>query len=139
MAKAERAQEAAAERLAARHETANLSETQLLDLHRYMLTARMLDERMWALNRQGKGPFAGSPAGHEGCQVGSAYALTRGSDFCVPYYRDLGVVLVAGLTMRDVLLGVYAKAEDPCNGARQMPSHWGCHRLGINNGGWAHA
>jgi 2-oxoisovalerate dehydrogenase E1 component alpha subunit len=58
----------------------------------------------------------------------------RGSDFFVPYYRDLGVALVAGLTPRDVLLGVYAKAEDPCNGARQMPSHWGCHRLGIISG-----
>jgi 2-oxoisovalerate dehydrogenase E1 component alpha subunit len=134
MAKAERTQEAPAERARARHEVANLNETQLLDLHRYMVTARMLDERMWALNRQGKAPFVVSSAGHEGCQVGSAYALTRGSDFCVPYYRDLGVVLVAGLTMRDVLLGVYAKAEDPCNGARQMPSHWGSHRLGIING-----
>ncbi|MEA2588748.1 MAG: 2-oxoisovalerate dehydrogenase component alpha subunit, partial [Actinomycetota bacterium] len=102
MAKAERAQEAGAERASARHEVANLSETQLLDLHRFMVTARMLDERMWALNRQGKAPFVVSSAGHEGCQVGSAYALTRGSDFCVPYYRDLGVVLVAGLTMRDV-------------------------------------
>src|SRR5947208_16214241 len=131
MAKVERAQEAAAERARAPHEGANLSETQLLDLHRYMVTARMLDERMWALNRQGKAAFVVSSAGHEGCQVGSAYALRRGSDFCVPYYRDLGVVLVAGLTMHDVLLGVYAKAEDPCNGARQMPSHWGCRRLGI--------
>jgi 2-oxoisovalerate dehydrogenase E1 component alpha subunit len=44
------------------------------------------------------------------------------------------VVLVAGLTMRDVLLGVYAKAEDPCNGGRQMPSHWGSQRLGIISG-----
>jgi 2-oxoisovalerate dehydrogenase E1 component alpha subunit len=134
MAKAERAQERSAERAPARHEVANLSEAQLHDLHRFMVTARMLDERMWALNRQGKAPFVVSSAGHEGCQVGSAYALTRGSDFCVPYYRDLGVVLVAGLTMRDVLLGVYAKVEDPCNGARQMPSHWGSRRLGIING-----
>src|SRR3979490_1669483 len=131
MAKAERAQEAAAERPAARHEPANLSQTQLLHLYRYMLPPRMLHERMWALDRQGKAPFVVSSAGHEGCQVGSAYALTRGSDFCVPYYRDLGVVLVAGLTMRDVLLGGYAKAEDPCNGGRQMPSHWGGHRLAV--------
>src|SRR5947209_790895 len=138
MASAERAPERAMERTPqaalARHELANLNELQLLDLHRFMLTARMLDERMWALNRQGKAPFVVSSAGHEGCQVGSAYALKRGSDFCVPYYRDLGVVLVAGLTVRDVLLGVYAKAEDPCNGARQMPSHWGSHRLGIISG-----
>src|SRR5229473_8277571 len=99
MAKAERAQDRAVERPRARREVANLTDPQLLDLHRYMVTARMLDERMWALNRQGKAPFVVSSAGHEGCQVGSAYALMRGSDFFVPYYRDLAVVLVAGLTV----------------------------------------
>ena len=119
------------DKLQVRH---GLSPAQLLELHRWMLTARLLDERMWALNRQGKAPFVVSSAGHEACQVGSAYALLRGSDFFVPYYRDLGVVLVAGLTPRDVLLGVYARAEDPCNGGRQMPSHWGCQRLGIISG-----
>jgi 2-oxoisovalerate dehydrogenase E1 component alpha subunit len=56
MAKVERAQDRTAERPRARHEVANLTEAQLLDLHRYMVTARMLDERMWALNRQGKAP-----------------------------------------------------------------------------------
>ena len=122
---------AKADKLQVRH---GLSPAQLLELHRWMLTARLLDERMWALNRQGKAPFVVSSAGHEACQVGSAYALLRGSDFFVPYYRDLGVVLVAGLTPRDVLLGVYARAEDPCNGGRQMPSHWGCQRLGIISG-----
>lgn len=130
MAKAERAPQT----VRVRHELLDLKPAQLLELYNHMLTARMLDERMWALNRQGKAPFVVSSAGHEGCQIGSAYALIPGTDYYVPYYRDLGVVLVAGLTMRDVLLGVYAKAEDPCNGARQMPSHWGCHRLGIING-----
>src|SRR5712691_6193651 len=116
------------------HKLLDLSDAQLLEMHRYMLTTRMLDERMWALNRQGKAPFVVSSAGHEGCQVGSAYTLVRGSDYFVPNYRDLAAVLVAGLTPRDVLLGVYAKAEDPCNSARQMPSHWGCQRLGIISG-----
>ena len=125
---------AKAEQGRAPHQLLDLSDAQLLEMHRYMLTARLLDERMWALNRQGKAPFVVSSAGHEGCQVGSAFTLVRGSDFFVPYYRDLAVVLVAGLTPQDVLLGVYAKVEDPCNAARQMPSHWGCHRLGIISG-----
>ena len=125
---------AKAERAEVHHELLDLSDAQLHEIFHFMLTARLLDERMWALNRQGKAAFVVSSAGHEACQVGSAYALLRGSDFFVPYYRDLGVVLVAGLTPRDVLLGVYAKAEDPSNGGRQMPSHWGSHRLGIING-----
>ncbi|HWD08581.1 MAG TPA: thiamine pyrophosphate-dependent dehydrogenase E1 component subunit alpha [Actinomycetota bacterium] len=118
----------------ARHVALGLTDTQALETHRRMLLARMLDERQWALNRQGKAPFVVSSAGHEACQIGTAMALVPGVDFYVPYYRDLGVVLVAGLTPRDVLLGVYARAEDPCNGGRQMPSHWGSNRLGIISG-----
>jgi TPP-dependent pyruvate/acetoin dehydrogenase alpha subunit len=49
----------------------------------------------------------------------------------LPYYRDLGVVLVAGLTPYEVFLGVFSKADDPASGGRQMPSHWGARRLGI--------
>src|SRR5882724_11539745 len=134
MAEGSRRSMAKAEKTPARHELLGLDHTQLLDVYRHMLTARMLDERMWALNRQGKAPFVVSSAGHEASQVGTAYPLIRGSDFFVPYYRDLAVVLVAVLTPRDVLLGVYARADDPCNGARQMPSHWGSRRLGIISG-----
>jgi 2-oxoisovalerate dehydrogenase E1 component alpha subunit len=114
-----------------RHRRLGLTDEQLLEMHRYMVTARLLDERMWALNRQGKVPFVVSAAGHEACQVASAYALERGTDYFIPYYRDLTMVLVAGLTPRDVLLGLFAKAEDPCSGGRQMPAHWGSRRLGI--------
>jgi 2-oxoisovalerate dehydrogenase E1 component alpha subunit len=122
------------EKTPARHERIGLDRARLLEIHRHILMARMLDERMWALNRQGKVPFVVSSAGHEACQVGTAYPLVPGSDYYVPYYRDLGVVLVAGLTPRDVLLGVYARADDPCNAGRQMPSHWGCRHLGIISG-----
>lgn len=114
-----------------RHRQLGLTDEQLVDMHRHMVTARLLDERMWALNRQGKVPFVVSAAGHEACQVAAAYALERGTDYFVPYYRDLTMVLVAGLTPRDVLLGLYGKAEDPCGGGRQMPAHWGSRRLGI--------
>jgi 2-oxoisovalerate dehydrogenase E1 component alpha subunit len=54
-----------------------------------------------------------------------------GTDVWVPYYRDLGVVLVAGLTPLEVFLGVFSKADDPSSAGRQMPSHWGSRALGI--------
>jgi 2-oxoisovalerate dehydrogenase E1 component subunit alpha len=114
-----------------RHRRLGLTDEQLVDMHRHMVTARLLDERMWALNRQGKVPFVVSAAGHEACQVAAAFALERGTDYFVPYYRDLTMVLVAGLTPRDVLLGLFGRAEDPCSGGRQMPAHWGSRRLGI--------
>ena len=44
------------------------------------------------------------------------------------------VVLVAGMTPYEVFLGIFAKADDPSSGGRQMPSHWGSRRLGIISG-----
>ncbi|MBI4497343.1 MAG: thiamine pyrophosphate-dependent dehydrogenase E1 component subunit alpha [Chloroflexi bacterium] len=111
-----------------------LSREDLLGMYEAMLLARALDERMWILQRQGKAAFVVSCQGHEACQVGSAWALQRGQDVVLPYYRDLGVVLVMGMTPREVLLGLLARAEDPSSGGRQMPAHWGSRRLNIITG-----
>src|SRR5215208_3273446 len=100
-------------------------------MQRWMLTARLVDEASFRLNRQGKAPFVVPVSGHEGCQVGTAWNLRRGHDIWVPYYRDVAVVLVAGFTPKDIFLGLFAKADDPSSGGRQMPSHWGSRRLGI--------
>ncbi|MGZ4125747.1 MAG: thiamine pyrophosphate-dependent dehydrogenase E1 component subunit alpha [Actinomycetota bacterium] len=113
------------------HEALGLGSDDLLSMYRFILTARLCDEAAFRLNRQGKAPFVVPVSGHEGCQVGTAYALQRGSDIWLPYYRDLAVVLVAGFTPKDVFLGLFAKADDPSSGGRQMPSHWGSRRLGI--------
>jgi 2-oxoisovalerate dehydrogenase E1 component alpha subunit len=103
-------------------------------MYRTMVTARLCDEAAFRLNRQGKAPFVIPVSGHEGCQVGTAWAFRPGQDIWLPYYRDLAVVLVAGLTPYEVFLGVFAKADDPCSGGRQMPAHWGSRRLGIITG-----
>src|SRR5579872_1793098 len=117
-----------------RHTPLGLSPDDLIGMYRTMLLARLLDQRVWSLNRMGKAPFVVSSQGHEGAQVGSAWALARGKDIVLPYYRDLGVVLAFGLSAYEVLLGVFARADDPCSGGRQMPNHWGSKRLGIITG-----
>src|ERR671910_2181488 len=71
------------------HEALGLGEDDLLSIHRTMLTARLVDEAAFRLNRQGKAPFVVPVSGHEGCQVGTAWALRRGQDIWVPYYRDV--------------------------------------------------
>jgi len=113
------------------HEALGLTTDDLLRMQRHMLTARLIDEAALRQNRMGRAPFVVPVSGHEGCQVGTAFAMRAGTDVWVPYYRDLGVVLVAGLTPYEVFLGVFSKAEDPSSGGRQMPSHWGSKRLGI--------
>jgi 2-oxoisovalerate dehydrogenase E1 component alpha subunit len=96
----------------------------LLDLYYAMLRARRLDERCWILHRQGKIAFHISGMGHEAAQVGIAFAMRRGDDHFLPYYRDLAMVLACGMTPLDVMLGVFGRQGDPSSGARQMPEHY---------------
>src|ERR687898_947399 len=116
---------------AASHEALGLGEDDLLSIHRTMLTARLVDEASFRLNRQGKAPFVVPVSGHEGCQVGTGWPLRPGQDIWVLYYRDVAIVLLAGMTPYEIFLGLFAKADDPSSGGRQMPSHWGSRRLGI--------
>ncbi|MFM8998770.1 MAG: thiamine pyrophosphate-dependent dehydrogenase E1 component subunit alpha [Actinomycetota bacterium] len=113
------------------HEALGLGPDDLRAMHRRMLLARLVDEASMRLNRQGKAPFVVPASGHEGCQIGTASALRAGVDWWVPYYRDLGVVLTAGMTPHEIFLGLFAKADDPTSGGRQMPAHWGSRRLRI--------
>ncbi len=103
-------------------------------MFRLVLTARLLDEAALRQNRMGRAPFVVPAEGHEACQVGTAWAMRPGVDVWLPYYRDTGVVLAAGMTPYEIFLGIFAKADDPSSGGRQMPSHWGCRRLGIITG-----
>jgi len=100
-------------------------------MYETMVRARKIDERMWKLNRAGKIPFVVSCQGQEAAQVGAAFALEKGTDYILPYYRDVAVVLHFGQTARDLMLSAFAKAEDPNSGGRQMPGHFGSkqHRI----------
>ncbi len=117
-----------------RHTELGLKEEDLIEMYRFMLLARLCDERQWGLNRQGKAPFVVPVSGHEAAQVGSAWAFERGKDVFCPYYRDLALVLVAGFTPTDVFMGLFGKKDDPSSGGRQMPAHWGSRERNIITG-----
>ncbi len=106
------------------HHALGLDHDDLVELYRLMVLARKLDERMWALNRQGRVPFVVSVSGHEATQVGAAYAIDPAKDWSMPYYRDVAYALAAGMSAHDVFAGVFAKDLDPSSGGRQMPNHW---------------
>ncbi len=106
------------------HKALGLSDEQVVDMYRSMLLARRVDDRMWALNRQGRVPFVVSVAGHEASQVGAAFAIDANRDWSLPYSRDIAYNLALGLTPEEFFLAVFAKATDPASGGRQMPNHW---------------
>ncbi len=101
------------------------------DMFWTMLLARRLDERAWALHRQGKISFHISGIGHEAAQVGAAFALKRGHDWVAPYYRDLALMLSLGYTPREFVLALMGKREEVTSGGRQMPSHWSLKRANV--------
>jgi len=93
---------------------------QYLQMHRWMSIAKALDDRMHMLVKQGRAPFVGSSRGHEGIQVASTAAITA-DDWLVPHYRGLANAIVRGLTMKEWMLAVFAKAADPLSAGRNIP------------------
>lgn len=107
------------------HSSSGLTDEMAVTIYREMLLSRILDQKTYQLNRSGRAPFMISCQGHEAAQVGAAHALSKETDFILPYYRDLALMVALGMTPYEVLLGIFARAEDPSSGGRQMPSHWG--------------
>jgi 2-oxoisovalerate dehydrogenase E1 component alpha subunit len=115
----------------ARHEVLGLTDQDVLDMYYYVALARAVDDRMWVLQRAGKAMFVISGPGHEGCQVGAMWPMDKKRDWFVPFYRSIAACLVKGMSARDLLLGLFARAEDPSSGGRQMPGHYGHPRVKI--------
>ena len=112
-----------------------LTEEDLLDIYATMLLVRTLDERVWAMNRQGKAAIVASSQGHEAAQLAAVWALRKSAPdfFCFPYYRDLAVTTALGLTPLESLLGFLAKEGEPLSGARQFPQHGAAPELRFIN------
>jgi len=102
-----------------------LTDQDLIEMYRLVALARAVDERMWILNRAGRIPFVISGQGHEGAQVGIAWAFEKGHDWIAPFYRSIATCLTFGMSARDIMTAQYATASDPSSGGRQMPGHYG--------------
>lgn len=117
-----------------KHQALGLSDKQALEMYEKMLLARKFDERALVLQRAGKINFHVSGIGQEAAQVAAAFAMQPGKDYFLPYYRDYGLVLSIGMTVRDLMLSIFAKSEDPNSGGRQMPGHFGYKKHNIVTG-----
>ena len=102
-----------------------LTTRDLSGIYSEMVRVRTLDERVWALNRQGKAAIVASCQGHEAAQLAAVWSLRANTPdfFCFPYFRDLGVTTALGLTPLQSILGFMAKQGEPMSGARQFPQH----------------
>ncbi|HLD56706.1 MAG TPA: pyruvate dehydrogenase (acetyl-transferring) E1 component subunit alpha [archaeon] len=80
-----------------------LASADVKKVYRFMVLSRIFDEKMLALQRQGRiGTFA-SIKGQEASNVGIGYAMSK-EDWLFPSFREHGTSLVLGLPMENILL-----------------------------------
>src|SRR5690242_20464002 len=101
----------------------HIDQAAAMKLYRGMLLIRIMDERLLALQRQGRVGFYGEARGQEAAVVGSA-AATDKDDWILPALREAGAGLYRGMPLSVYIGQIFGNAVDPCKG-RQMPCHPG--------------
>jgi TPP-dependent pyruvate/acetoin dehydrogenase alpha subunit len=105
-------------------ESKYLSPKQCVEIYRWMLLNRKMEQALENLYKQGKvvgGVYFG--LGQEACSCASAYAL-RPEDWLAPMIRNQGSLLVKGFSARDIMMQYMAKAGSPTFG-KDASSHFG--------------
>jgi TPP-dependent pyruvate/acetoin dehydrogenase alpha subunit len=105
-------------------ESKYLKPKQCVEIYRWMLLNRRMEQALENLYKQGKvvgGVYFG--LGQEACSCASAYALQR-DDWFGPMIRNQGALLVRGFHPRDVMMQYMAKAGSPTHG-KDGTSHFG--------------
>jgi TPP-dependent pyruvate/acetoin dehydrogenase alpha subunit len=105
-------------------ESKYLARKQHLEIYRWMLLNRKMEQALENLYKQGKvvgGVYFG--LGQEACSCASAYALDK-DDWFAPMIRNQGALLVRGFRARDTMMQYMAKAGSPTKG-RDGTSHFG--------------
>jgi len=100
-----------------------------LELYRHLRRIRLLDERLVALQREGRVGFHGSVAGQEAAPVAAALALAP-SDWIFPALRESYAMLVRGYPLERYIAQDFGSSLDVAKG-RQMPSHQSARAVNV--------
>ena len=102
-----------------------LTDADLLAMYRMLGWPAPSTSGCGSCNRAGKIPFVICGQGHEGAQVGIAWAFAKGHDWMAPFYRSIATCMTFGMSARDIMTAQFATAGDASSGGRQMPGHYG--------------
>lgn len=100
-----------------------ISKELALKMFSKMQFIRLLDERMFAAQRQGRISFYLSSLGEEAASIGSAAALEF-EDMIMSQYREQGALAYRGFTVDEFMNQLFSNELDYGKG-RQMPVHYG--------------
>ncbi len=109
-----------------------ISKDELRRLYRVMVLARSLDIRGLQLQRSGRIGFFIGGMGQEAAHIGSAYALNP-EDWVFPAYREIGSMLLRGITLKQLLNHYFGNAEDVQKG-RQLTNLFGLKSVNYVSG-----
>ncbi len=103
------------------HRALGIQDEEVQALYAKMVLVRTLDERLWALNRQGRVPIVASCQGAEAAEMAIAWAGVKDGDcFFFTYYRDMALKLMAGVTPLEIMISHLGKGTDIFSGGRQF-------------------
>jgi pyruvate dehydrogenase E1 component alpha subunit/2-oxoisovalerate dehydrogenase E1 component alpha subunit len=105
-----------------------LTPQQSVELYRYMLINRRMEEALERMYKQSKvigGLYLS--LGQEATSIATTYALHK-DDWLGPMLRNQGSMIVRGFKPRDTMMQYMAKAGSPTHG-RESGLHYGDHKL----------
>jgi 2-oxoisovalerate dehydrogenase E1 component len=102
-----------------------LSRDQIIGAYKNCISARLIDQKILILLRQGKCFFHIGGSGHEVAQTAMALAMKPGHDWAYPYYRDLAFSLQFGYTIEEIMLEALHRKGGPSSNGYAMPFHYG--------------
>ncbi|MDR4507690.1 MAG: thiamine pyrophosphate-dependent dehydrogenase E1 component subunit alpha [Candidatus Brocadiaceae bacterium] len=108
----------------------NIKREDLLQLYYYLKLTRTLEDRVTSLYHQGKimgGAWTSN--GTEAVSVGYGYALEK-DDIAAPYFRDMGVFLIRGITAKRIMAQYLAK-KTGVTGGKDGNVHIGDMNFGV--------
>ncbi len=105
-----------------------VSDDDALAMLRSMVRQRVLDDRMLALQRQGRIGFYGAATGQEAATIAAGHALQL-RDWIHPALREGGMLLHRGWPLWQYLAQIFGNADDTSTKGRQMPCHYGSREL----------
>lgn len=115
----------------------------LLKWYYLLALGRKIDDKAPNYLKQALGWSYHAPyAGHDAIQLALGQVFVPSLDHLFPYYRDMQVVISAGLTAEEIILNGISKATDIASGGRHMSNHfakpaWNIHNVSSATGNHA--